>query len=312
MIGAGIHGGRYLNHAASDVPGMHVTALCRRNEEAGEKMAASLGCRYHQESQDIILAPDVDAVIVCTPPSSHYQFAHKVLAAGKPLLLEKPLTGTLEEAEKLAAEGDGSCVLVGQTLRWNPVINKVKQLWPRLGKVHHIRMAQRLEPTTLSWQQNIEETVGGSVLLTGVHIFDLVRYLSNAEFISVDSRHQKIRNPAVEDFFLARANLDDGCWVSMEVSKYTRSRACWLEAVGEHGQIFADYLSGGIVLKEGREEETFPVSAQIPTIPLVLKNWLEAIQGKASPMATLDDGVATMRIVDACYRSAAKEIQVKV
>ncbi len=304
VIGAGTHGARYLNHAAFDVPGMHVSALCRRDEKAGQHLADKFGCRYHGESQDLILNPEVDAVIVCTPPSSHYPLASNVLAAGKPLLLEKPLTGTLKEARMLAEEATGACVLVGQTLRWNPVIEKARELWPRLGKVHHIRLCQRLEPTTLSWQYNIEETVGGSVLLTGVHLFDLARYLSAAEFVTIDSSQQQILNSVVEDFFLARGRLDDGCWVSLEVSKYTRSRACWLEAVGEKGQLFADYLAGGIVFREGANEERFSISAKIPTIPFVLQNWLGAINGLEEPRANMADGVATMKVVDACYRSA--------
>jgi len=312
LIGAGVHGARYLKHAANDVPGMHVSALCRRDRESGMEMARELGCRYHQESKDVILAPDVDAVIVCTPPSSHFQLADDVLAAGKPLLLEKPMTGTLQEAEELANSYSDRCVLVGQTLRWNPVIEKVKELWPRLGKVHHIRLAQRLFPASLPWQHNIEETVSGSVLLTGVHLFDLVRHLSGSEFASIDARQQMVLHTKVEDFFLARASLNNGCWVSMEVSKYTKSRACWLEAVGESGQIFADYLVGGVVLREGNNEEKFSTSALVPTIPSVLKHWLDAINGVTTPRVTIADGVATMRIVDACYRSASMEKTVEM
>ena len=82
------------------------------------------------------------------------------------------------------------------------------------------------------------------MLLTGVHLFDTVRWLTGAEFVTVDSRQAQLLNPAVEDFFLARAELSDGCWVSLEVSKYTQSRACWLEAVGEEAQLLADYQRG--------------------------------------------------------------------
>ena len=109
----------------------------------------------------------------------------------------------------------------------------------------------------------------------------------------------------VEDLFLARGVMADGCWVSLEVSKYTRSRACWLEAVGEDGQLFADYLNGGLVLRQGAAEERFDVSARVPTLPLVLQDWLQSVQEKTPPPVGLGDGVATIRMVDACYRSAA-------
>ncbi len=304
VIGAGAHGTRYLHHAQQDVQGMVPTVLCRRQQAAGAALASEWDCRHLGDAQELIESPDVDGVVICTPPSSHFPLAKAVLATGKPLLLEKPITGTLDEARQLLDLAGSTAVMVAHTLRWNPVIRKVRDLWPRLGKVHMVRLAQRLEPTKLAWQRNKDETVGGSVLLTGVHLFDLVRHLTGAEFVSVDSRQDQILNPVVEDIFLARAQLSDGCWASMEVSKYTRSRACWLEAVGEKGQIFADYLDGGIVLRAGPQEERFDVSAKTPTLPDVLRDWLAFALGGAPCPVTLADGVATIQVVDACYRSA--------
>ena len=307
VIGAGTHGARYLWHAATDMPAMGVGALCRRDETAGRQLAAELGCDYHHRAAELIANPAVDGVIVCTPPSSHFEMAAAVIKAGKPLLLEKPFTGTLDQAMKLAAldqEMGGPPLMVAQTLRWNPVIRKVQELWPRLGKVHLVRLAQRLEPTTLAWQRDLEETVGGSVLLTGVHIFDLARYLTGSEFVEVDSRQSNILNPAVEDFFLARAVLANGCWVNLEVSKYTRSRAAWLEVVGQDGQMFADYLTGGIFFRTGQSEEKFDISARVPTLPLVLGDWQASVENNTAPLVTSKDGLATLKVVEACYRSA--------
>ena len=307
VVGAGTHGERYVRHGLQDVPGMTVTALCRRNTIAGRKLAAQYGVRYHAEPESLIKDPEVDGIVVCTPPSSHFELARAVLASGKALLLEKPMTGSLDQAEQLV-ELDAEAhhrLMLAQALRWNPVILKVRQLWSTLGRVHLIRLAQRLAPTTLGWQRNRDETVGGSVLLTGVHIFDLARFLSGHEFMTVDSRQRQVLNPVVEDFFLARASLSDGSQVSLEVSKYTRSRACWLEAVGEEGQLMADYLDGGLLIRHGRDEEKFDISAATPTLPLVLRDWLVSVRDGLPPPVTVQDGLATMRVVEACYRSAA-------
>lgn len=304
VIGAGTHGTRYLRHAANDVQGMSVGGLNRRTESVGQQLAKELNSTYFPTAEELVHSPQVDGVIICTPPSSHFQLAQLAIQEGKPLLIEKPMTGSLNEALALAQLPPKAPVLVGQTLRWNPVIQKVAALWPTLGKVHHLRLAQRLEPTTLAWQKDPKETVGGSVLLTGVHIFDLARHLTGREFTEVDSRQDAILNPVVEDIFLARARLDDGCWVSLEVSKYTQSRACWLEAVGEKGQIFADYLNGGIVRRQGTEEERFDISARIPTLPLILRDFMALAQGQIENPVPLKDGLATIALADACYRSA--------
>lgn len=313
VIGAGTHGARYLRHAAGDVPEMGVAALCRRQAAPAADLAAELGCRHHGSPEELITDPGVDGVVICTPPSSHFDLAAAVLRQGKPLLLEKPMTGTLDEARRLVemdAASRAPALMVAQSLRWNPVLQKAKDLWPRLGRVHLVRMAQRLAPTTLAWQRDLAETVGGSVLLTGVHLFDTVRYLTGADFQRIDSRQARILNPVVEDIFLARGRLADDSWVDLEVSKYTDSRACWLEAVGEDGQLWADYQAGGVVLRQGADEERFDVSASVPTLPLVLRAWLESISSGNPPPVTASDGLATIRVVDACYRSAEQRAAV--
>ncbi len=306
LVGAGTHGARYLRHAAHDVPGMQAVALCRRDRAAGEALAADLGCRYVPDGHALIADAEVDAVVVATPPSSHFTFARAALAAGKAVLLEKPATGTLAEARRLVAVAGAAGappLMVAQTLRWNPVLVRARELWPQLGRVHLIRLAQRLAPTSLPWQRRADESVGGSVLLTGVHIFDLARWLSGREFVAVASRQRRVLNPVVEDLFLARGELDDGCWVSLEVSKYTDSRAGWLEAVGEAGQLHADYLEGTLRLRRGREESVEHLDATTPTLPAVLAAWRDAALRRTAVPVTAMDGLRTLEVVDACYRS---------
>lgn len=308
IVGAGTHGARYLNHLRHDVPQLAPTVIARRDEAAGRELAGRFSVDWEPDGAALIARDDVDAVIVATPPSTHARFAELALAADKPLLLEKPMTGTLAEARRLAQLADGPTdVMVAQTLRWNPVLIRAREVWPELGRVHHVRLCQRLEPTTLGWQRDLAATVGGSVLLTGVHVFDLARWLTGREVVQVDSRQRQVQNPVVEDFFLARAELDDGCWVSLEVSKYTRSRACWLEAVGEHGQLFADYLNGGLTVRIGRDERHEAVDARVPTLPAVLAAWRDALDTGGPMPVTVTDGLRTMELVQACYDSAAAE-----
>jgi len=262
---------------------------------------------WFARGEDLIASGQVQAVIIATPPRSHLELAAQALAAGKPVLLEKPMTGTVAEARRLAAQATAPGappLMVAQTLRWNPVLQRARALWAELGPVHLIRLAQRLQPTTLAWQRELTETVGGSVLLTGVHLFDLVRWLSGREFVRIEARQRQVLNPVVEDLFLARAELDDGCWASLEVSKYTRSRAGWLEAVGEAGQLAVDYQEGGLIWRHGQEEVREAIAATAPTLPAMLAAWRDAVEQKTPVPVSVVDGLRTLEVVDACYRSA--------
>lgn len=313
LVGAGNHGARYLRHLRDDVDGLVPVACSRRDEAAGRALADELGLRWLADGEALIDDPAVQAVVVATPPSTHFRFAARSLAAGKPLLLEKPLTGTLAEARELAelAQRPGAPpLMLAQTLRWNPALLRARELWAQLGRVHLLRLAQRLEPTTLAWQRDLSATVGGSVLLTGVHVFDLARWLTGREVVCLDARRRLVQNPVVEDLFLARGELDDGCWVTFEVSKYTRSRACWLEAVGEEGQLWVDYLDGEIILRRGRDQRRETVDARAPTLPGVLTAWRDACAGTAPVPVTVTDGLRTLEMVAACYLSAAEKREV--
>lgn len=94
VIGAGAHGSRYLRHLVrGDVSGLRAVALCRRDPVAADRLAAEFAVRRHTDPAALIDDPAVAAVIIATPPSSHFPLALAALAAGKPVLLEKPMTG---------------------------------------------------------------------------------------------------------------------------------------------------------------------------------------------------------------------------
>ncbi|HPF34187.1 MAG TPA: Gfo/Idh/MocA family oxidoreductase [Candidatus Krumholzibacteria bacterium] len=306
ILGAGVHGARYAKHVSEDVPGLELAAVCRRDAAAAADLAARWGCRAATDAHALLEDAGVDAVIIATPPSSHAPLALAALRAGRPVLLEKPMAGTLEEARALqaAAAAPGAPPLfLAQTLRWNPVLRRVQELWPSLGRVRYVRASQRLEPTALAWQQDPARTVGGSILLTGVHLIDTVRFLSGREFMQVDCRAERHANPAVEDFFHAAARLDDGAHVSLEVSKFGRFRGCLLEAVGDEGQVWAEYYRGGIRINRGAEVTEEDVSAAAPTLPAVLAVWRDVLDGAAPPPVDVAEGLRNQAVIHACYAS---------
>src|SRR6185295_5025876 len=101
------------------------------------------GARVETQWRDLITHPDVDAVIISTPPSLHAEMTIAALRAGKHVLCEKPLARTLEECQEMvkAAGETGSFLATGFNYRFYPSVLKARELVDSgiIGKVDHIR-----------------------------------------------------------------------------------------------------------------------------------------------------------------------------
>jgi len=168
-----------------------------------------------------------------------------------------------------------------------------------------VRMSQRLEPSPLAWQRAHQAAGAGSILLTGVHLFDTVRWLFADEVAAVFCRARRILNPAHEDFFAASAVLArTGIHADLEVSKYTQSRSCRIEVVGNSGQFFGDYWNHRLFHTGGRAERAWALSPEVFTIEATLRDFCRRLlDGREMPI-TVDDGLRTLEIAEACYASA--------
>jgi predicted dehydrogenase len=126
---------------------------------------------------DLLAAPDVDAVIVSTPPATHADIAVQVLQAGKHLLLEKPLATTLDDADRLVAEAAARPDLVAleascRSSRLQPKFHFIRDLIDsgRLGTVYHfhyheLKLATYVEynPRAASWAADRSQAGGGTL-----------------------------------------------------------------------------------------------------------------------------------------------------
>jgi predicted dehydrogenase len=313
LIGCGRHGERYLRHLSrGDVEGMEPLALWRRDRRAAEELAGQYGVRVADSVQEMLDLPELDAVLVLTPPGEHLCSLVAAVDAGLGVLVEKPVVATWSEAQSLQAV-DGRRCMVAQTLRFSPVLRRLCELAPAVGRVHRIRIAQRLAPSDLAWQRDPAIAGGGSVLLTGVHLFDLLRWIVGRTPDAVTARTASIQGHPLENLFDACFQYEDGPLLAgTEVSKFSRSRFGSLELVGEEGELHADYLRGTLDLRRGREVERLAEMGDLPTLPITLGFFAALLRGEIDSPVTLQDGIETVRMAEACYRSHASGRQVRL
>jgi predicted dehydrogenase len=185
----------------------------------------------------------VDAAIVAVPTSAHVEAARPFVAAGKPVLIEKPLAGSSAEGEELIAlaERTGSSVQVGQTERFNPAVDAVRRfdIKPKFIEAH------RISPFTF------RSADIGVVFDMMIHDLDLVLMMAgggvdriDAVGVNVLGRHEDICN--------ARLSFGDGCVANVTASRLAIKTERKMRIFSENAYVSVDYgrKLGIVVTKE--------------------------------------------------------------
>ncbi len=315
LLGAGKHGLRYARHIVEDVPEAQLVALCRRDRFEGERAAAAYGCAWVDDFRRLIGDPRIDAIVLAVPPSLHGQIVEVACQAGKPLLIEKPLAVNLAEARRirdLLAACRVRC-MVAHTLRFNNVVGVLRAHLAEITPLQSVSLSQRFEPSSLDWLDRREEAGGGIVLHTGVHSFDLLRYLSGLEVDRVWGVLERRFTRETEDGFTMVCTMRELPLHGVVTgSRTTLGRSGLIELVGERGQLVGDHVHGFVYLLRGRERRELPVGASVPTVRETVRAFVKGLHDDTPFPITVGDGMSAVAVADACYRSAARHETVAV
>ena len=195
------------------------------------------------------LANFVDAVSVATPTETHYKVARVFLEHGKHVLVEKPITDSLREAEELVALArKNKCVLqVGHVERFNPVMRYLTDI---------LREARFIEVHRLSPYPGRSTDIG-VVLDLMIHDLDVVLSLVKAPLVAVDAVGIPVLS-ASEDIANARLKFADGCVANITASRVSAERMRKIRIFGRTGH-GAAYISLDYMKQEG---ELYRVAAE--------------------------------------------------
>lgn len=307
MIGVGKHGSRYVKHIAEDIPHAELVALCRRNRQEGESLAATYRCSFYPDHRQLLTDSRVEAVAVVVPPALHGTIVAAACRAGKHILIEKPLAVNVREAQRIrdCITTSGVRCMVAHTLRFNTVVQALKTHIPLIAPLHSIYLSQRFEPSSLLWLDRKAESGGGIILHTGVHSFDLLRFLSGHEVEQVWCQTTTVFTRETEDNFLMQCRLDDPLLKgAVAGSRSTASRSGLIEISGKKGQLLGDHAHGFAYLIKGLDRTPLPVEPLKPTVRETLGAFVEGVQQGTPFPITVEDGLRAVAIAEACYRSA--------
>lgn len=143
VIGCGHWGRNYVRVLTELGDAARLVEICDENRAGLEALRKRFPLVNATTSADQLVAnPGVDALVIATPAASHAALAEKALAAGKHVLLEKPLASTLKDSVKVYRLGQekGRVLMVGHTFRYNDGVRKVKDLVgkPEFGRTYYL------------------------------------------------------------------------------------------------------------------------------------------------------------------------------
>ena len=308
LIGLGRHGLRYATHLLETNPFTELTAVSRQDVQRGKEFAHSHHLHYFQNPRDLIHHSQVDAVILVIPPEAVLPLALEAIQAHKPLIVEKPLSTSSSQARQIveAARVHQVPLMTAQTLRLDPLIRQMKQSSGEVGTWKYLVLTQRLEcrPSAFPKQSRAYQ---GVLLQIGIHLLDLVRYLTDQEVHKVRCELDRTSDEEPEGRALVSVVTQKGLSCLLDISRVSPTRVTRAEIIGERGQLIGDWTKRELsLLTPGRTPHTESLpSAQ--TILLVISEFVSALRENKPMSITGTDGLRAVEIADACYESAEKD-----
>jgi predicted dehydrogenase len=320
VIGVGLHG---ENHALVYHHDERTTLrlVCDLHEERARAIAAKYGCAWTTDVGDVA-RDDVAAVSVATPDFAHFAPVAALIEAGKRVLVEKPLTTDVQEAQRLVEMAAGRHVhlMVNFSQRWNPRYLTVREaiVEGRLGRV--LMGASRLTNTLSVPEQMLAWSArSGPHWFLFPHIVDVVRWLIDQAPREVFARGTKgvLAAHGIDTFDVIQASVRyDSAFVTYETAWILPNSGPTVEhqtrLIGSAGQAYVDSSDDGVIIGDSQRY------GAVGTIALARPNLLGQVQGYCfesirhfvgvvrdgvAPLVTAQDGLLATQTIAAMLRS---------
>jgi predicted dehydrogenase len=298
--------------ACEAVEGARIVAVADVVEHQAASVAAEFHCRAYADYRRMLEVERPTAVLVCTPPSSHAQITLDALAHGSHVLCEKPFATTLADARKMVSSASeaGLVLMMASKFRFTEDVVRAKGIVDSgiLGRIVLFEnvFCSRVDMHT-RWNSRREISGGGVLFDNGSHSVDIARYLLGP-ITTVQAQHGvQVQPIEVEDtsrlFFQTEEGVMGTVELSWSIHKDTES---YINVYGTEG-----------VLSVGWKESRYRQNAKSSWVVFghgynkqrafarQLQHFLDCLTGRDRPIITATDGLESVRVIEAAYRSSA-------
>ena len=315
------------------IPEAHLFGCAELNDERRADFVATYSpAKSFREYEELLRESALHGAIICLPNFLHFPVSLVALEAGKHVFCEKPPTMSAAEMKVLqeVAAQKQLVYFFGRQFRFTPAMRAAKELVRRgrLGKIYHAKAtwvrSRGIPQGVGGWFTEKKRSGGGALIDIGVHALDSVWYLMDTPRpVSVSAQvfrnfAQLVRDPVfdVEDSAYAFIRFENDAVVHLETS--------WAANLPDdipQGQVFGRELNNSIVygtkatlrlkpltLFEDQDGTLVTVPVSIPdesdSFELQLRNFVDAIRGRAEPINNAQQAFQLMEMLDAIYASS--------
>jgi myo-inositol 2-dehydrogenase / D-chiro-inositol 1-dehydrogenase len=316
VIGVGRIGRMHAELLARRIPGVAVTRVQDAHHDSARAVADTLGIAAAGDVDELLGAPDVDAVAICTPTDTHADLIVAAAQAGKAVFCEKPVSLDLVEVDRALAAVDAAGVpfQIGFNRRFDPAHAAVAAAVAagEVGDPQLVRISSRdPAPPPVDYIRHS----GGIFLDMTIHDFDMARFVTGSEVVEVYARGAVRIDPEIGsagdvDTAVVMLEHANGCLTTIDNSR---------QAVYGYDQRVEVFGSGGMAASENPLAHSAIVRSQSGTraaalphfyleryIPSYLREWeafVGAVSAGETPPVTGPDARAPLVIGMAAWRS---------
>lgn len=323
-----------------------LVAVCDRNKERLARIGETYNVsKLYTNYEELLNNPEIDAVSICTWNNSHAEIAIKALEAGKHVLIEKPLSTTVQEAlaVEAAVKKTGKLLQVGYVRRHASNIHLLKKFIDanEFGEFYYAKAScLRRLGNPGGWFSDITKSGGGPLMDLGVHMVDICWYLMGKPkpvsvigntYKRLGNRNQidnlsfykaadyNASHNDVEDLANAMIRFENGASLVVDVS-FTLQAMQDEISVKLYGEKGGAEIEPALAIVTEKHNTILNVTPQIDQLGFdfagafqnEINHFVDCCVNKTECIATVEDGVAVMKMLCAIYESASTGREVRL
>lgn len=280
-------------------------------EQVVKSVAEQYGCKAYTDYPQILEENHTDAVIICTPPSTHAEIATFFLENGVHVICEKPFAMNSEQATLMVqkAEEKGCLLMMASKFRYVEDIIKAKGI-VESGILGEIVLFENVFCSKVDmkdrWNSKKEVAGGGVLVDNGSHSVDIARFLLGPVTKVQTEEGRRVQHLEVEDtarlYFRTKSEVMGAVDLSWSIHKEQES---YVDLFGSEGVLSIGWKCSKYRQSEKMHWVTFGKGYdKMAAFSSQIKNFVDSIKGRSMPLINAVDGLESVKVIEAAYKSS--------